>query len=193
MAGEDLAAVSLGDILDGLPFPALGSAVIAGASFASHKVMYKNRKFLNRFAARIGRFKHPRRALWLTDTLHDPNGVSTALGSLLEEIQKRDLPIDLLVCDDRNKPGASRLRAPGRGVQAARVSIAGLPDSRSPSIAGCLPARVVRPHRGFNRARDGIGGALSQEGFQRSCVLLHSHGLARVRRQMSWARFARAR
>src|SRR5881628_422243 len=86
---EDQAAVSLGDVLDGLSFPALGAAGIAGASFASHRVLYKNRKFLNRFARSIGKFEHPRRALWLTDTLFDRNGVSTVLGSMLEEIQRR--------------------------------------------------------------------------------------------------------
>jgi len=104
LRGEDMTRINLGELLDGLPFPFLMSAVIAGAAFASARVLYRSRPLLNRFAKRIGRFEHPRRALWLTDTLFDRNGVSQALQALLLEIQRRDLPIDLLALSSTPVP-----------------------------------------------------------------------------------------
>ena len=40
------------------------------------------------------------RLLWLTDTYGDHNGVSTVLKSILLEIRRRNLPVDLLVCSN---------------------------------------------------------------------------------------------
>jgi glycosyltransferase involved in cell wall biosynthesis len=99
-ASEDgeMTRVNLGALVDGLSFPALASAVIAGAHFAAHRALFKDRAFLNRVADDLGRFQHPKRSLWLTDTLDDKNGVSRALRSILSEVQRRNLPIDFLVC-----------------------------------------------------------------------------------------------
>lgn len=94
---DDITSLDVGELLDGLPFPFLASLVIGGAAFASARSMFGARPLLNRFAEKVGRFEHPRRALWLTDSLFDRNGVSESLQSVLEEIQRRDLPIDLLV------------------------------------------------------------------------------------------------
>ncbi|HLP42749.1 MAG TPA: glycosyltransferase, partial [Fibrobacteria bacterium] len=88
----------LGKWSDGLPFPALASAVLGGAAFAASKVLYSHRPFLEAFADRLGKHRHPRRALWITDTLADRNGVSHALQAMLAEVRRRDLPIDFLVC-----------------------------------------------------------------------------------------------
>jgi len=44
------------------------------------------------------------RLLWLTDTYSDHNGVSMVLRSVLEEIKKRNLPIDILVSSNRIEP-----------------------------------------------------------------------------------------
>lgn len=38
------------------------------------------------------------RALWLSDTFDDQNGVSTALQAVHQEIKLRNLPVDLMVC-----------------------------------------------------------------------------------------------
>ena len=99
-AGRDLdpTGFDLGKWSDGLPFPLLASVVLGGAAFAASKVLYGKRPFLNGFAARLGKFRHPRRALWLTDTLADRNGVSHALQATLAEVRRRNLPIDFLAC-----------------------------------------------------------------------------------------------
>jgi glycosyltransferase involved in cell wall biosynthesis len=90
--------MDLGKWSDGLPFPALASAVLGGAAFAASKVLYGKRPFLEAFARRIGKHRHPRRVLWLTDTLADRNGVSHALQAMLGEARRRGLPIDFLAC-----------------------------------------------------------------------------------------------
>jgi glycosyltransferase involved in cell wall biosynthesis len=93
------AKASLGSLTDGLPFPLLASAVLGGATYASHAVLNDRRPFVDLFAARIGRRRPASRTLWLTDTLFDKNGVSHALQAALEETRRRDLPIDFLACD----------------------------------------------------------------------------------------------
>ena len=98
-APHDAAATSLGNLTDGLPFPLLASAVLGGATFAAHAVLNDRRAFVDRFAARIGRPRPAGRVLWLTDTLYDRNGVSHALQATLDEVRRRDLPIDFLACD----------------------------------------------------------------------------------------------
>lgn len=90
----------LGKLVDGLPYPLLAAAVIGGSSYAAARVLHEKRPFLDAFAERIGKHRHPHRALWLTDTFEDRNGVSSALRALLDEIRGRDLPIDLCVVSD---------------------------------------------------------------------------------------------
>jgi len=91
-------SVNLAGFLDGLSFPFLGSALILSAAFTSARVLYNSRPLLTEFSRRIGRLEHPERALWLTDTFEDTNGVAMVLKSVHAEIKKRGLPIDLLVC-----------------------------------------------------------------------------------------------
>lgn len=91
-------------LLDGLSFPFLASTLILGAHFASTRALYNARPILSRFAGEIGRFAYPERALWLSDTYQDGNGVSMCLRATLKEIQRRDLPIDLLVCSSTVEP-----------------------------------------------------------------------------------------
>lgn len=97
-ASDDMTSLSISTILDELSFPALTSAVIAGASFAASQVIYNNRPFLNELADDLNKARHPQKILWLTDTLADHNGVSSALQSTLQEIRKHDYPIDILTC-----------------------------------------------------------------------------------------------
>ncbi len=93
-----LSGLNFSTLLDNLKFPALVGLVLAGAQVASTRVLYKNRELLNDFARHSGRSQHPQRALYLTDTLRDKNGVSSSLSAKLAEVQRRDLPIDFLIC-----------------------------------------------------------------------------------------------
>lgn len=97
---KDMTAINLADAADKLSFPALATGAVCGASFMAVHSMYKNRAFLNQFAEGFGRCQHPKRALWLTDTLFDKNGVSSVLQSTLDYVRQQDLPIDFLVCSN---------------------------------------------------------------------------------------------
>ena len=97
-ATDDMTPLNITKMLDELSFPALASAVIAGASFAASQVIYSNRPFLNELAEDLDKSRHPQKILWLTDTFTDHNGVSSALQSTLEEVHKHDYPIDILTC-----------------------------------------------------------------------------------------------
>lgn len=95
---EDMSRLQFSKLVDNLSFPLLINVVLAGTVMASTRLLYKNRHFLNEFAGKLGRNSHPRRALYLTDTLLDKNGVSSSLSKKLEEIQRTDMPIDFLIC-----------------------------------------------------------------------------------------------
>lgn len=101
---SDLSGINFSQILDGLSFPALVSSVLLGTSIASTRVLYQNRHFLNDFADHIGHNHFPKRALYLTDTLRDKNGVSNSLSAKLKEIQRLDMPIDYLICHEDAAP-----------------------------------------------------------------------------------------
>ena len=100
MPRERVSAPDFARLADGLPYPLLAALVIGGSSYAASRVLHEKRPFLDAFAERLGKHRHPRRALWLTDTFEDRNGVSSALRALLAEIRERDLPIDLCVVSD---------------------------------------------------------------------------------------------
>ena len=102
---RNMTRLNLSQVFDNLSFPALASLLVAGSAFTSSKVFYNNRPFLNQFAAAIDNHRHPKRALWLTDTFTDCNGVSFSLKATLKEVVKKDLPIDFLVCHDHLKAG----------------------------------------------------------------------------------------
>ncbi|MCB0280443.1 MAG: glycosyltransferase, partial [Calditrichaeota bacterium] len=91
------------DLLDGLSFPFLTSTLILAAYFTSTRVLYNARPLLTEFSEKINQFKQPKRALWLTDTFEDHNGVSIVLQSFYKEIVERDLPIDIMVCSNKLK------------------------------------------------------------------------------------------
>jgi len=98
--GKSRNDIDLESILDGLPFPFFASLLLLAAHFAGTKVLFNTRPFLKEFSARFGKYQYPERALWLTDTFGDKNGVSSALQAMHREIKRRKLPIDLLVCSD---------------------------------------------------------------------------------------------
>ena len=101
---DNMSNVNLADILDSLSFPVLISTVLAGSTLASTRVLYQNRDLLNRFAHQLGRNEHSKRALYLTDTLLDKNGVSTSLSGKLKEAKRTNLPMDFLICHAEAEP-----------------------------------------------------------------------------------------
>jgi len=92
------------ELLDGLSFPFLGSALILAAHYTSARVLYTTRPLLQTFSEKIGKLEHPRKMLWLTDTFGDNNGVSLVLKSMHEEIKSRNLPVDIMVCSSTIEP-----------------------------------------------------------------------------------------
>lgn len=103
---SSMSGVNVAKLLDSLSFPILVSIILLGTTLASTRLLYQNRRFLNDFSDYIGKNKHPKRALYLTDTLFDKNGVSNSLSGKLREIQRTDMPIDFLICHSDAKPQA---------------------------------------------------------------------------------------
>ena len=116
-------------LLDELSLPLVAPILILGAHFASTKTLYNARPMLNRLAKEVRKFAHPERALWLSDTYQDANGVSTFLRAMLKQIQSRDLPIDLLICSSTVEsedhliviPPISEFALPIYGQQGLRI------------------------------------------------------------------------
>lgn len=94
----------VGELFEKISFPMMLAAVLAGANLASTRILYKNREFLNNFATHLGRNHHEFRALHLTDTLFDKNGVSNSLTGKLRQVQANDIAIDFLVCHETAMP-----------------------------------------------------------------------------------------
>lgn len=101
--GDSSNNLDLGNLIDGLPFPLLATIVLGAASFASSRVLYDARPFLNDFSHKLGKHEHPKRILWLTDTMNDKNGVSNVLKLIHKEVVKNNLPIDFLYCGEETK------------------------------------------------------------------------------------------
>ncbi len=101
---DNMSNVKVEKLLDHLSFPLLISTFLAGATLASTRVLYQNRNLLNEFAEHLGKNRHQNKALYLTDTLRDKNGVSNSLSGKLKEVQKADLPIDFLICHNDIAP-----------------------------------------------------------------------------------------
>jgi len=112
---KDMTQLSVSDLMDQLSFPALAAGLIAGARFAGARVVHNDRGTVQQFAEAQGRYVPPKRMLWLTDTLFDKNGVSSVLLSALKEVQRRDLPIDFLVCRNDIEPQDHLIVVPSMG------------------------------------------------------------------------------
>ncbi len=92
------------DLVDSISFPLMLTMMITGSLLSSTRALYQNRRFLNEFATSIGKNRHPFRALYLTDTLFDKNGVSNSLTGKLRQIQQNDIAIDFLACHGDAQP-----------------------------------------------------------------------------------------
>ncbi|MFN2128442.1 MAG: glycosyl transferase family 1, partial [Anaerolineales bacterium] len=101
---SDMSSINIRQLLDNLTFPMLVSTVLTGATLASTRLLYQNRQFLNQFADYIGKNHHQKRALYLTDTLRDKNGVSSSLSEKLKVIQQQGHAVDFLICHSDAKP-----------------------------------------------------------------------------------------
>jgi len=101
---DNMSNIKVEQLLDHLSFPLLISTFLAGATLASTRVLYQNRSLLNDFAEHLGKNRHQNKALYITDTLRDKNGVSNSLSGKLKEIQKANLPIDFLICHENIAP-----------------------------------------------------------------------------------------
>jgi len=126
---EGISEFNIRELLDQVSFPLLIGLVLTATTVASTRVLYQNRHFLNTFADYIGKYRHQKRALYLTDTLFDKNGVSNSLTGKLREIQRLDLPVDFLVCHEDVEAEAhlhvvsplTSFAAPNYGEQEIRV------------------------------------------------------------------------
>ena len=126
---RSMSSLQVSSLLDDLTFPSLMAMVVAASTgFAAH-TLHGGRELLNGLARSCGGTEHPRRALWLTDTFFDANGVSSALQSVLAEVRRRDLPVDFLICHGEQEPGAhlrvvrplEAFSLPGFGEQTFRI------------------------------------------------------------------------
>jgi len=95
---------NIGSFLDGLTFPFFASVIISAAYFTSSRVMYKSRPMLEKFSQKLGTLDFPKRMLWLANTFEDDSDMSVFLRQLLNEIKRRNLPIDILICSENIKP-----------------------------------------------------------------------------------------
>lgn len=99
-AQSNMSHVNFSKLMDELAFPLLIMLLLLGSNLASTRLLYQNRKLLNDFAGEVKSTQHPKRALYLTDTLRDKNGVSNSLSGKLKDIQERNLPVDFLICHE---------------------------------------------------------------------------------------------
>ncbi len=91
-------AVDVAGFLDDLSFPFFSALFILSAHFTSAKTQFNTRPLLSGFSENLGKYRHPERILWLTDTFGDPNGISVFLKEMHEEIKRKNLPVDIVCC-----------------------------------------------------------------------------------------------
>ncbi|MDR1760293.1 MAG: glycosyltransferase [Fibrobacter sp.] len=96
--------VDVAGFLDDLSFPFFSALFILSAHFTSAKTQFNTRPLLSDFSRNLGKYSHPKRIMWLTDTFGDPNGISVFLKEMLEEIKRKNLPIDIVCCSSSLKP-----------------------------------------------------------------------------------------
>ena len=101
--GNEAESVNIAEKLTGLPFPLAAASAVAGAHLGSCWAMSVSRSLLNDVAEGFPHLRHPERALWLTDTWGDRNGVSNSLRLIHGEVKRRDLPVDFLVCNSETE------------------------------------------------------------------------------------------
>jgi len=96
--------IDVSGFLDGLSFPFFGTLLILSAHFASAKTLFNTRPLLSDFSNNLGKYRHPKRIMWLTDTFGDSNGIAMFLKEMHSEIKNRNLPIDIVCCNSTLPP-----------------------------------------------------------------------------------------
>ena len=99
-SARNMSGANFSGLLDNLTFPVMIATILTGITLGSTRLLYQNRQFLNDFSDSVGSNRHPKRALYLTDTLLDKNGVSNSLSAKLKHIQDADMPVDFLICHE---------------------------------------------------------------------------------------------
>ena len=99
-SSSNMSAANISQLFDSLTFPVMITIILTGITLGSTRLLYQNRQFLNDFSNNLNRNRHPKRALYLTDTLRDKNGVSNSLSAKLRYIQDVDMPVDFLICHE---------------------------------------------------------------------------------------------
>jgi hypothetical protein len=97
---DDRKNIDIAGFLDGLSFPFFTSLFILAAHFAGAKALYNTRPFLKRFSGNLGKFGHPERVLWMTDTYGGGDNVSMFLQQVREYVGRKHLPVDIVVCSN---------------------------------------------------------------------------------------------
>lgn len=130
------------------------------------------------------------RALWLTDTFDDHNGVSIVLQAMLQEIRQRDLPIDLLVCSHTIQPGDHLLVV-------KPVSEFSLPFYRQQPfrVPNYLAVNRIFKQGGYNRIISSTEGPMGMAALYlkrvwpvKSWFFLHTDWLAFAGKVLQWER-----
>jgi glycosyltransferase involved in cell wall biosynthesis len=80
--------------------PALAAASVLGAHFTATRVQFANRPFLNQVASHLGCHEQSPKALWLSDTYFDKNGVANSLQLMHRATRDYSLPVDFVVGAD---------------------------------------------------------------------------------------------
>lgn len=80
--------------------PLLVNAALISAHIIGTRSLFSRRPFLNDFAESNRSSRHPKRALYLTDTLLDKNGVSTSLSGKLSQFAEWEAEVDFLICHE---------------------------------------------------------------------------------------------
>lgn len=80
--------------------PLLVNAALISAHIIGTRSLFSRRPFLNDFAESHRSSEHPKRALYLTDTLLDKNGVSTSLSGKLSQFAEWEAEVDFLICHE---------------------------------------------------------------------------------------------
>ncbi|MCL2025235.1 MAG: glycosyltransferase [Leptospirales bacterium] len=92
----------LKDIKNSLSLPLGAALFIAWASVKTDATLNRSSKLADSLLSK--NTKRKGRMLWLTDTFEDNNGIALVLHSMLDEIRKRNLPIDIMACSYTLKP-----------------------------------------------------------------------------------------
>lgn len=86
-----------------VPLPLAAAFLLTWGNAKATSLMNNTRVLLDQLSAKTASLQQPKRMLWVTDTFEDSNGIAMVLQSVLFEIRRRNLPIDIMVCSNTLK------------------------------------------------------------------------------------------